>query len=588
MPFDGVATACMVHELNKILKGGKIDKVQQPDPDEIRLVIRNNGSNHTLVLSANSSTPRVHLTDEQKENPLTAPAFCMFLRKHLAGAKVVGFSQPQLERVICLTAENYDELGDLTQKHLYAEIMGRHSNLILVSAEGKVLDAIKRVDFSISSVRQILPGLEYELPPKQDKVDPTECDAEDFLNVFRTEEGDTPVHKVLLNRFLGVSPLLARELTYDTFGQTATRLCEASEGWKKRLAESCAAYFKAVKDGRFSPCVLLDPKSGKPMDYAPTLIRQYGNNAGVQSADSLSQAMGEFFRLRDRAERMRQRSATILHVLTTHLERCRKKEKLHEETALELENREQLKICGDLLIANLYRIPAGAEQIVLPNYYAEDGGEMTILLDPQKTPSQNAQHYYKRYNKAKNAELALAEQKQKNQEETAYLESVFDALSRASTPAEIAEIRDELQDQGYLKTQGGKKRKAAKSSEPMRFISSDGFVILTGRNNRQNDYVTLKLSRAEDVWFHTKNIPGSHTLIKSNGQEVPQQTLFEAAMIAAFFSKAGNSSNVPVDFTAVKNVKKPVGAKPGMVIYDHYHTLYVTPDEAFTEKLKEH
>ncbi len=587
MPFDGVSTACMVRELNQVLAGGKIDKIHQPESDEIRLVIRNNGKNHTLVLSANSSMPRVHLTDDQKENPLTAPAFCMFLRKHLGGAKVLSFSQPRLERVICLTAESYDELGDLTQKHLYAEIMGRHSNLILVSSQGKVLDAVKRVDFSVSSVRQILPGLEYELPPKQDKIDPTQCTAEDFLDVFHAEEGDTPVHKVLLNRFLGVSPLLARELTYRTFGQTATRLCEASEGWKKRLAESCAEYFDQIKKGRFSPCVILDPKSGKPMDYAPTEIRQYGNNAGVQPAETLSLAMGEFFRLRDRTERMRQRSATILHVLTNHLERCRKKEKLYEETALELENREQLKICGDLLIANLYCIPAGVSEVVLPNYYAENGGEMTVSLDPQKTPSQNAQQYYKRYNKAKNAEIALAEQKRRNLEETAYLESVFDALSRASTPAEIGEIREELQEQGYLKHTAGKKRQASRTSEPMRFVSSDGFTILTGRNNRQNDYVTLKLSRAEDVWFHTKNIPGSHTLIKSNGKEVPQQTLFEAAMIAAFYSKAGTSSNVPVDFTAVKNVRKPAGAKPGMVIYDHYHTLYVTPDEEFTEKLKD-
>lgn len=587
MPFDGVATACIVHELNQLLLGGKIDKVYQPEPDEIRLTVRNMGSIHILVLSANASMPRVHITHEQKENPLTAPAFCMFLRKHLCGSKIVQIAQPGMERVLQLTVEGYDELGDLTPKHLYAEIMGRHSNLILVSDEGRILDAVKRVDFSVSSVRQILPGLPYELPPKQDKQDPLSCDSDGFLAVFKTTTQDTPVQKALLNSFCGVSPLLARELTYRTFGQTATQLSDASEGWKRRLAENCHAFFEEIKKGDFSPCVILDPKSEKPIDYSPVQIRQYGTATHIESADTLSDAMEAFFRLRDHAERMRQRSSAILHVLTNHLDRCHKKTKLQEETKLELESREQLKICGDLLIANLYRIPAGAKSVTLENYY-DNNAEIIIELDPQKSPSQNAQLYYKRYNKAKNAEIALLEQEKKNNAETIYLESVFDALSRANSPAEIAEIREELQDQGYLKRTLEKRKATSKPSEPMRFISSDGFVILTGRNNRQNDHVTLKLGRAEDIWFHTKNIPGSHTLIKSSGQPVPQQTLLEAAMIAAFYSKAGTSSNVPVDFTAVKNVKKPAGAKPGMVIYDHYHTLYVTPNEAFVEKLKEH
>ncbi|MBO4953562.1 MAG: NFACT family protein, partial [Clostridia bacterium] len=338
----------------------------------------------------------------------------------------------------------------------------------------------------------------------------------------------------------------------------------------------------------FSPCVILDPKTEKPMDFSPVAIRQYGNATKTETTTTLSDAMNVFFQLRDHAERMRQRTSSILHILTNHLERCHKKTKLQEETRLELENREQLKIYGDLLIANLYQIQSGATSVTLPNYYAEDGKEITIDLDPQKTPSQNAQQYYKQYNKAKNAEIALVEQERINNEETAYLESVFDALSRANSPAEIAEIREELQEQGYVKRTPQKRKSNSKAGEPMRFISSDGFVILTGRNNRQNDYVTLKLSRAEDIWFHTKNIPGSHTLIKSGGTEVPQQTLLEAAIIASYHSKAGASSNVPVDFTPVKNVKKPAGAKPGMVIYDHYHTLYVTPDEALVEKLKEH
>lgn len=588
MPFDGVATACIVHEFNQLLLGGKIDKVYQPEPDEIRLSVRSSGATYQLVLSANASMPRVHLTNEQKENPLTAPAFCMFLRKQLCGTKIVAVTQPEMERVLQLTVEGYNELGDLTKKHLFAEIMGRHSNLILVSAEGKVLDAVKRVDFSVSSVRQILPGLEYELPPKQDKTNPLCLTVESFLNILNNTPTDTPVQKFLLNAFCGVSPLLARELTYRTFGQTATVISDVSEGWKRRLAENCCAFFEEVRQGVFSPCVILDPKTEKPMDFSPVSIRQYGNASHIQETETLSDAMTSFFRLRDHAERMRQRSSSILHVLTNHLERCRKKAKLQEETKLELENREQLKICGDLLIAHLYRIPVGADSVTLPNYYAEDNEEITIVLDPQKTPSQNAQLYYKRYNKAKNAEIALLEQERANNEETAYLESVFDALSRADSPAEIAEIREELQEQGYVKHTQTKRKAAPKTGEPMRFVSSDGFLILTGRNNRQNDYVTLKLSRAEDIWFHTKNIPGSHTLIKSAGAEVPRQTLLEAAMIAAYHSKAGTSSNVPVDFTAVKNVKKPAGAKPGMVIYEHYHTLYVTPDEALVEKLKEH
>ena len=588
MPFDGVATACIVHEFNQLLLGGKIDKVYQPESDEIRLSVRANGASYQLVFSANASTPRVHITTEQKENPLSAPAFCMFMRKQLCGTKITAVTQPEMERVLKLTVEGYNELGDLTQKHLYAEIMGRHSNLILVSAEGKILDAIKRVDFSISSVRQILPGLPYTLPPKQDKANPLETNTKQFLSLLNAVSVDTPVQKFLLNSFCGVSPLLARELTYQTFGQTATVIADVSEGWKHRLAENCCQFFEQVQNGVFSPCVILDPKTEKPMDFSPVSIRQYGNATRTETAPTLSEAMCSFFQLRDHAERMRQRTSSILHILTNHLERCHKKTKLQEETRLELENREQLKICGDLLIANLYRIESGATTVTLPNYYSEGGEEITIVLDPQKTPSQNAQQYYKRYNKAKNAEIALLEQERINNEETAYLESVFDALSRADSPAEIAEIREELQEQGYIKRTPLKRKNAAQAGAPLRFISSDGFVILTGRNNRQNDYVTLKLSRAEDIWFHTKNIPGSHTLIKSGGTEVPQQTLLEAAIIAAYHSKAGASSNVPVDFTAVKNVKKPAGAKPGMVIYDYYHTLYVTPDETLVEKLKEY
>ncbi len=587
MPFDGVATACIAHELNKLLLGGKIDKVYQPEPDEIRLAIRLNGRTLQLVLSANASMPRVHITNEQKENPLTAPAFCMFLRKQLCGTKIVSVSQPEMERVLKLTVEGYNELGDLTQKHLFAEIMGRHSNLVLVSTEGKVLDAIKRVDFAISSVRQILPGLEYALPPKQDKQNPLQMDCDSFLEIFNRTPSDTPVQKFLLNTFSGVSPLLARELTYRTFGQTATIISDVSEGWKRRLAENCCAFFDEIKNGKFSPCVILDPKTEKPMDFSAVSIRQYGNATKTEEMPDLSEAMTAFFRLRDHAERMRQRTSSILHILTNHLERCYKKAKFQEETRLELDNREQLKICGDLLIANLYCIPDGTDSVVLPNYYAEDGEEITIHLDPQKTPSQNAQQYYKRYNKAKNAEIALQEQERINNEEIRYLESVFDALSRANSPAEIAEIREELQEQGYVKRTPQKRKATPKAGEPMRFTSSDGFTIFTGRNNRQNDHVTLKLSRSEDIWFHTKNIPGSHTLIKSSGAEVPKQTILEAAIIAAYHSKAGASSNVPVDFTAVKNVKKPAGAKPGMVIYDHYHTLYVTPDEQLIEKLKE-
>lgn len=575
MALDALAIRCLTKELSAAATGSRIDKIHQPERDEILLHLRSFTQSYKLVLSASPSHPRAHFTRETKENPKTPPMFCMLLRKHLSGGKIIAVRQIDFERIIVLDIESYDELGDLTTKHLTAELMGRHSNLILTDHQDRIIDCIKHVDFTVSSVRQVMPGRTYTAPPAQDKIELPDIFPDQF---HLSPAPGLPADKLLMNTISGISPLTAREIVYTAFGRMDTETDTLTESETKKLEKAVLEFASKLRAGQFRPCLITD-NSGKILDFSAVEIKQYESLAAITFFDQLSDVLFAFYNGRDKAARMKQKSADLVKLLNNHLERAAKKLVIQKKTVADAENKDRYKIYGDLLTANLYRIKDGAQSIELENYYEPNSPVISVSLNPQFSPSQNAQRYYKRYTKAKTAEVEVAKQIQSNLADIDYLESTLAAVENASSEADLNAIRTELAEQGYLKRKTAvKKKQQQASTKPLHFVSSDGFDIYVGKNNTQNDYLTLRFANSSDLWFHTKNIHGSHTVIKLGlDKEVPKQTLLEAAQLAAYFSKGRDSSQVPVDYTQIKNVKKPNGAKPGMVIYDSYNTIYVTP-----------
>ena len=576
MSFDGFVTRCITEELRNTILNGKIDKVYQPEKDEIILSIRTREGNHKLLLSASASNPRVHLTTVKRENPMIPPMLCMLMRKHLSGGIITNISQSGFDRVIRLDIETRDEMGDICTRSIITEIMGRHSNIILTDSEDKIMDSAKHIDFTVSAVRQILPGLMYYPPPAQDKLSADSLSAPQLMNIIDALPDDAPLDKFLVSSFMGMSPLLAREIVYSFCNNTRLLKGEAD----------CAAfvihlfdYLKRMCDGKFSPSLAIDRTEKRPTAFSCVKLSQYGSCADIEEHSSISEVVDAYYEKRSNKEHMNRRSAALQKLVSNNIERCEKKLVLHRESLEKSKDREKFKMYGDLITANIYRISYGMKSITVENYYSESCEEINIPLKEDISPSQNAQRYYKKYTKAKTTELYAAEQIKLAEEEKFYLESVAETLENIETPAELDEIRTELANEGYIPKQSGKAKKSQQKSAPIKFISVDGYEILVGRNNRQNDELTLKTSYSTDLWFHTKNIPGSHTIVRTRGTgEAPDTTLMQAAKIAAYYSKAKNSSQVPVDYTAVKNVKKPNGAKPGMVIYDRYNTVYVLPE----------
>lgn len=572
--LDGIAVSALVYEFNNIFDDGRIDKVLQPERDEISLVIRSKGKNRRLTMSASASTPRVHITDTVKENPEKAPMFCMLLRKHLTNGKIIGFSQPDFERVLIMTAESKTELGDLTEKHLIIEIMGRHSNIILTDGENKVLGSIKHIDFSVSRVRQLIPGMLYEAPPSQGKINPLNVTKDEIFELAK--DWETEGGEFLLDKFTGIGPLSARELSYRALNGRDVPLYTLNNDEKRKFADNIYNEFQKIKNNEFEP-VLLSKSENKIWDFSPINITHYGNGLIVNSCESLNKAIDSFYSTKDYQERMAQKTADLMKFLSNNIKRCQKKLALQQRKLKDCENKEQDKIYGELIMGNLHLIRDNSEFAEVPNYY----DNMKIIKIPLKrelSPSQNAQNYFTKYRKAQNAEVMTKEQIKLSEEELDYLESVTESLSRAENEKEITEIRDELLSQGYLvrRKEKSKMRKVTRS-EPLSFTIRDGFEVFVGKNNMQNDELTLRTSKANDLWFHTKNIHGSHTVLKTNGKTPSDDVIVEAAKLCAYYSKAKNSANVPVDYTLIKYVKKPSGAKPGMVIYVNYNTVNVKP-----------
>ncbi len=587
MALDGIAVAALVREFRTAALGAKIDKIYQPEKDEITLALRNRGDAYKLLLSASASNPRAYLTQTAFQNPINAPMFCMLLRKRIGGGKIVDITQPGFERIIDFCIEAYTELGDLAVRHLIIEIMGRHSNIILTDSDGRIADSVKHIGANVSSRRLVLPSLAYALPPAQDKISPLTATEAQIASAVAKAQAGIKADRFILDTFAGISPVVAREVCYRALGAADTYVSEMTGPMRLRLIEAVCSLFSAVRNGSFSPCVIYDNATGRPLDFAAIAIAQYGNAARVEGCGTVSEAAERFYAVRDTAERKKQKSAGLDRVIGNNIDRCAKKLTLLYKTLEDAKNKDSYKRYADLLTANLYRLREGAAVAEVEDFYAEAPGMVLIVLDPSLSSQANAQRYYKKYAKAKTAETEASRQVELACDELSYLESIRQSCSMASTEQELGEIRSELAAGGYIKKSGGKDKRKQQKSEPLHFISSDGFDIYCGKNNLQNDYLTLRLANSADLWFHTKNIPGSHTVIKlGTDKDVPDSTIREAAMLAALHSSAKNGSQVPVDYTQIKNVKKPSGAKPGMVIYDHYNTLYVTPDETLVPGLK--
>ncbi len=578
MSMDGLSLYSAMNELNKRLAGGKIDKIQQTDKEELLLMVRSLGQTYRLLINASAADNRVQLTELKKQAPSEAPMFCMLLRKRIAGGKIVRFEQERLDRVLKISIETYNDLGDLSVFALYCELMGKHSNIILVNEKGVIVDAIKHVGLGMSSVRFVMPGLEYSAPPAQDKQDPSKASADDFSMAMCMV--GMSIAKALSNAFFGLSPAVAAQLVARYTDKTeCTQLSEAE---REELAERLAAFYADMAQGKEKASAVLNALGETEAVY-PFAIA----GGGIKLYDSIGEALDSLYINSDRREWAKRHGASARKVLQNNIERCEKKLALYADALNSEEQMEKCRLYGELLTANLHSLKSGTDTAAVDNYYADPVERIAIPLDRQLTPGENAQRYYKKYQKLKAARDMAIVQREQALNELDYLEGQLDNLTKCTAENELSELIEELKDQGYIKRdKGGKKKMKLAASKPMHFVSSTGADIYVGKNNRQNDELTLRFASPNDIWMHTKNIPGSHVIVKG-ASEQDTATMTEAALLAAYYSRARGSENVAVDYTPRKYVKKPAGAKPGMVIYTTNKTAYVTPSEEAVAGLKE-
>lgn len=582
MPLDGICMQAVAEELRPELLGLRIDKVQQPARDQVILLLR---GNKRLLLNAGANTPRIQLTALTRDNPAEPPMFCMLLRKHLVGGRVAAVTQPPLERLVRLELDVTDDFGQPGRRTLVLEAMGRRSNLILLDGEGRIIDCLRRVDADMSAARQVLPGLYYEPPASVGRLPVTEETENGFREKISAANPERSVDAFLLDHYFGISPLIARELAFRSAGETDAHLFDLGAVGEDRLWKELSGLIRDIQENHFTPICL--KKDGKMADFTYCPIAQYGPVMETVRYDTFSTLMDDFYALREQQERVRQRGADLLRTATTARDRIRRKLAMQEKDYAATQNRDQLRIYGDLITANLYRMEKGARVLRTENYYDPDGGQVEIPLDPLKTPQQNAARYYKNYTKAKTAETMLTLQLEKGAQEAAYLDSVLDSVSRAEGDRDLEEIRQELVETGYLRRRAkAKDRMKRPGAKPLEFRSTAGLRISVGRNNLQNDRLTTKQAGKWDYWFHTQKIHGAHVILWTEGRQPDDQSLREAAALAAWFSQGREGKKVPVDYTPVKYVKKPAGARPGMVVYTTYQTAYVDPDPALADTLR--
>lgn len=573
MPLDAVTVSALARELSDKIEGGRIDRVQQPERDMLVISLRAKGENRRLVLAAGTGNARVHLTGGAFENPTEPPMFCMLMRKHLTGAHILSVEQPRFERMLVITLDTHDELGIQSEKKLVVELIGRSANVILVGADGRIIDCMRRMDFGGDAARRMLPGMIYRLPPEQNKPGFFALTADERRALINSADSALPADKFLIDAFSGLSPLIARELAYRAGGDYAL-LAEAADA----LAESVAA-------GECEPwLVRID---GRVRDFSFMPIKQYGPSAELERFDSFSALLDAFYLSRDRAEQQRRRSHDLTKSVKTMRDRLARKLALQQEELRRTEGREDVRRNAELVTANIYRIKRGDTAVECENYYDPACPRVTIALDPLKTPQQNAAAMYKEYNKLKAAEAHLTVLIAEGERQLDYLNSVLDEIDRAETERDLADIRRELVATGHLRRpKGAKNDRAPKPQAPYRFMTDDGFEVLVGRSNAQNDELTFRTARRTDMWLHVQKVHGSHVIVRCEGEPLPDRTLTQAASLAAYFSQGRDGGKLPVDYTMVKNVRKPSGALPGKVIYTEYKTITAESDEELVKRLK--
>lgn len=574
MPLDAVCLQAVVAELAPQITGSRIEKIQQPARDQVVLLLR---GNRRLLLSAGGGQPRLHLTELLRDNPAQPPMFCMLLRKYLSGGIIESIQQAPLERVVTLTVSAADELGERSQFSLILEAVARRANLILADKDGHIIDCLRRIDFEMNPDRQVLPGLFYHLPTPPDKVSPFTVTEEEFAALAAAAGEGAPADQWLVRTVNGLSPLVARELTFRACGSTDAPVT----GHTAALWSAFAAWRDTVNEKSFTPAML--KRSGVPMDFTYLHVGQYGGAAEEETYTSFSHLLDDFYEKREQAERVKQKGQDLVKTASNGAARLRRKIAAQEQELAESKNRDKWRVYGELITANLYRMERGMSRLTAQNYYDPDCADVDIPLDVRLSQQENAAKYFKKYTKAKTAEKYITAQLEKARVELTYLESVLQELTLAESEQDFNDIRAELTDGGYLRAKG--RKQPQRPSKPREFRSTAGLRILVGRNNRQNDRLTAKDAEKWDIWLHTQRIHGSHVILCTGGAQPDEQSIAEAASLAAYFSQAQNSTKVPVDFTQVKYVKKPAGSPPGFVNYTNYKTILADPSEELVKRL---
>lgn len=571
MAFDGLVIANVVNELNNKIIDSRITRIAQPEKDEIVLTIKGFRAQYRLLLSAGASLPLLYLTEENKQNPLTAPNFCMLLRKHLNNARILEITQPGMERIVQFKIEHRDELGDLCIKYLVIELMGKHSNIIFCDEDFTIVDSIIRVNQFMSSVRQVLPGYKYFIPNTMDKFNPLDTNRNQFFN--HINDKDIPIFKAIYTSFTGISPLIAREISYRSNLDIKLTINDLTESEGELLKDSFFNLMDTIKDNKFNPNIVFN--KDKPIAFSGVSLNQY-KDYDKTSYDSVSHMLEEYFSLKSTHERIHQKSSDLRRIIATAIDRTSKKYGLQERQLKDTVGRDKFKVYGELIAAYGYGLEPGAKSLVAVNFYNDE--EITIPLKENLTPIENSNRYFKRYNKLKRTREALTVLIKETKSELDHLESIQASLDMILKEEDLSALRDELVEFGYVKRKGrdGKKKNAKDTrskSKPHHYISSDGFDIYVGKNNYQNDNLSFKIANNSDWWFHSKDIPGSHVIIKTQGQDLPHSSIEEGARLAAYYSSGRSSGKVEIDYTTRKNLRKPRGAKPGFVIYDNHSSI---------------
>lgn len=567
MPFDGIVTNAVTDELQKTLLPARINKIYQPTPTELVLTVRAKGKNHSLLFSIHPTHARFHLTEDTYRNPQEPPVFCMLLRKHLSGAVLEEITQYGLERIITFRFKARNEIGDVTYKTCRFELMGRHSNFIFIDEDnGHIVDSLKHVSAAQNRYRSIVPGAPYTFPPLFDKLNPLTLDAETFIKRLDFNAGK--MDKQIVNVLTGFSPFIAKELVY-----------RVHLGGKQTYMEQFLSVRKQLQDKTFTPAIY----TGKQEEFHVLSITSWDGEQSIYP--SVNQMLDDFYSGKAERDRVKQQAKDLYRFITNEKNKQAKKRTKHQKTLEKAENADLYQKYGELLTAHMHTVHTGDAEVIVVDYYDPEQKEITIHLNPNKTPSENAQQFFKTYQKLKTSKQAVQKEMKKSEQEERYLDGLMQQMDVASE-TDIEEIREELREEGYLKQQKQNKKGKNKSKKPApeQYAASDGTPMFVGKNNKQNEYVTMKLAGRNDTWLHTKDIPGSHVIVQS--QEPTEATLMEAALLAAYFSKAQASASVPVDYTTIRNVWKPNGAKPGFVTYNGQKTLTVTPDRTVVERLK--